>query len=378
MNAEDRINSYLQQRKENYLYRQLTVNQDSIDFSSNDYLGLSRSAFIRQQVDNDYKNNFSFKKSGATGSRLLNGNSELYDSVEAMLAKIHHAEAALIYNSGFDANVGLISTLARPNDTIFYDEMVHASIHQGMRLSGAKLISYKHNNYEDLEEKLKEHSAAGIGFIVTESIFSMEGDRPDLKKLAELAGIYAIHLILDEAHATGLFGSGGSGLCNEAGIEDKCFARIYTFGKAIGSHGAVVAVSQNLKDYLINFSKNFIYTTALETHNLLCVKHSYIYLQNNINQLFKLIYLNNYFKNKSKELNGRFEIRGDGPIFGIIVPGNKKCKDLAFYLQNHNLDVRAVLSPTVPEGFERLRIILHSFNTSREIDRLFLLLIDYK
>ncbi|HRH56553.1 MAG: pyridoxal phosphate-dependent aminotransferase family protein [Chitinophagales bacterium] len=378
MNAEYRINSYLQQRKENHLYRQLTVNQDSIDFSSNDYLGLSRAAFIRQQVDNDYKNNFRFKKSGATGSRLLNGNSELYDNVEAMLAKIHHAEAALIYNSGFDANVGLISTVARPSDTIFYDEMVHASIHQGMRLSGATLISYKHNNYEDLEEKLKEHSAAGIGFIVTESIFSMEGDRPDLKKLAELAGVYAVHLILDEAHATGLFGSGGSGLCNVAGIEDKCFARIYTFGKAIGSHGAVVIGSQNLKEYLINFSKNFIYSTALETHNLLCVKHSYIYLQNNINQLFKLVNLNNYFKNKSKELKDRFEIRGDGPIFGIIVPGNKKCKDLAFYLQNHNLDVRAILTPTVPERLERLRIILHSFNTSEEIDQLFSLLIDYK
>lgn len=377
MNAEDRINSYLQQRKENHLYRQLTVNQDNIDFSSNDYLGLSRSAFIKQQVAKEYKN-YQFQKSGATGSRLLNGNSALYEEVEELLAKTHHSEAALIYNSGFDANVGLISTVIRPNDTIFYDEMVHASIHQGMRLSGAKLIAYKHNNYEDLEEKLKANSTYEVAFIITESIFSMEGDRPDLKKMAELAATYEVELIVDEAHATGLFGSGGSGLCNEAGIEDKCFARIYTFGKAIGSHGAVVIGSQNLKEYLINFSKNFIYSTALEIHNLLCVKHSYIYLQNNINQLFKLIYLNNYFKNKSNELKDRFEIRGDGPIFGIIVPGNKKCKDLAFYLQSHNLDVRAILSPTVPEGLERLRIILHNFNTSGEIDQLFLLLIDYK
>jgi 8-amino-7-oxononanoate synthase len=378
MNAEDRINNYLLQRKENYLYRQLTVNQNYIDFSSNDYLGLSQSAFIRQQVENDYKYNFCFKKSGATGSRLLNGNSELYEEMEDLMAKTHHSEAALLFNSGFEANVGLISTVARSNDTVFYDEMVHASIHQGMSLCGAKLVSYKHNNYHDLEDKLKTNSAAQVGFIITESIFSMEGDKADLKKLAELASTYEVELIVDEAHSTGLFGSGGSGLCNEAGMEDKCFARVYTFGKAIGSHGAVVVGSKKLKDYLINFSKNFIYSTGLETHNLLRVKHTYIYLQSNTNQLFKLNYLNNYFKCRTLELKNRFEIRGEGPIYGILVPDNKKCKGLAIYLQNHNLDVRAILSPTVPKGTERLRIILHSFNTINEIDLLFFLLIDYK
>ena len=377
MNAANRINDFLEQRKENNLYRKLQNTNNLIDLSSNDYLGLSRSAFIRQQVELDYRN-YQFHKSGATGSRLLNGNSALFEEVEALLAKTHHAEAALLFNSGFDANVGLISTLIRPNDAIFYDELVHASIYQGMKLSGAKLIPFKHNNYIDLEEQLKTIKGFEVGFIITESLFSMEGDKADLRKLAEFASAYKMELVIDEAHATGLFGSKGSGLCNEAGIEDKCLARIYTFGKAIGSHGAVVVGSLKLKEYLINFSKNFMYSTALETHNLLCVKHTYFYLQNNINQLDSLFKLNKYFIERAKELKDKFEVCGEGPIFGILVSGNKLCKDLAAYLQKYNLDVRAILSPTVPKGKERLRIILHSYNQPAEIDRLFALLIDYK
>lgn len=376
MSLNTRIQNYLQQRKENHLYRQLSIKQDLIDFSSNDYLGFSRSAFIKQEVEKELKS-YAFHKSGATGSRLLNGNSELYEEVETLLAKTHHADAALLFNSGFDANVGLISTVARPNDTIFYDELVHASIGQGMRLSGAKLIAFKHNDLQDLENLL-QHTKFDIAFVITESLFSMEGDMPDLAKLAALAKTYHAELIIDEAHATGLFGSNGSGLCNVAKIEEECFARVYTFGKAIGSHGAVVIGSQNLKAYLINFSKNFIYSTALETHNLLSVKHSYNYLQNNINQLVNLFRLNEYFNKRTKELKLPYLVVGEGPIFGIIVGDNKKCKDIATYLQTNGFDIRAILSPTVPKATERLRVILHSYNKTEEIDRLFTLITDYQ
>lgn len=376
MNLNTRIQYYLQQRKENNLYRTLKNINGLIDFSSNDYLGLSRSVYIKQQVEIDAKN-YLHHKSGATGSRLLNGNSELFEEVEALLAKTHHAESALLFNAGFDANVGLISTVARPNDTIFYDELVHASIHQGMQLSGAKLVPFKHNDMLDLENLLKE-TTYDIAFLITESIFSMEGDKADLEKIAELSTTYKVALIVDEAHATGLFGSQGSGLCNVAKIEAKCFARVYTFGKAIGSHGAVVVGSQQLKEYLINFSKNFIYSTALETHNLLSVKHSYLYIQSNVNQIFKLIELNKYFNIKSELINDRFNVCGDGPIFGIIVGDNKKCLDLSTYLQLHGFDIRAILSPTVPKATERLRVIMHSYNTKEEIDCLFQLIIDYQ
>jgi len=376
MSVDERIQQYLQQRKENCLYRQLTVNHNLIDFSSNDYLGLSRSAFIKQQVENDLKK-YSFYKSGATGSRLLNGNSELYEEMETMLANTHHAEAALLFNSGFDANVGLISTIVRPNDTIFYDELVHASIHQGMQLSGAKLIAFKHNDMQELENLL-QNIVYDIAFIITESIFSMEGDMADLQKLADLTTKYDVELIIDEAHATGLFGSNGSGLCNVAKIEEKCFARVYTFGKAIGSHGAVVVGSQKLKEYLINFSKNFIYSTALETHNLLSVKHTYLYLQNYVNQRLNINNLNEHFILRSKSINSKFKISGEGPIFGIIVGGNQNTKDLATYLQINGFDIRAILSPTVPKSTERLRVIMHSFNKTEEIDQLFDLIVDYQ
>ena len=170
MNINDRIENYLLKRKEAHLFRQLSVNQMLIDFSSNDYLGLSKSAYIKQQVDIEY-NILKTTKSGATGSRLLNGNSSLFEDLEQLLADTHHAEAALLFNSGFDANVGLISTVARPNDVIFYDELVHASIHQGMQLSGAKLVPFKHNDMLDLENLLKE-TTYDIAFLITESIFS--------------------------------------------------------------------------------------------------------------------------------------------------------------------------------------------------------------
>lgn len=377
MSAEDSIRQYLQQRNEQSLYRQLSVNQYLIDFSSNDYLGLSRSALIRQQVAEASKN-YQFHKSGATGSRLLNGNSELYEQVEQLLASHHHAESALLFNSGFDANVGLIATVARPDDIIYYDELVHASIHQGMRLSGAELRAFLHNDYSDLVSKMEGRNGFKNAFIITESVFSMEGDQADLNILANLADQYHAELIVDEAHATGIFGSRGSGLCNEMGVEARCFARVYTFGKAMGGHGAVVVGKAWLKEYLINFSKNFIYTTALDTHSLLSVEHAYFFVQNNVNQFFKLKNIINYFRFRVTELKGKFELRGSGPIFGVIVPGNEPCRKLAVYLQQHGLDVRAILSPTVPEGQERLRVILHSFNTKEQVDYLLSLLIDYK
>jgi len=377
MELDERIHGYLQSRKENNLYRRLTLSEQLIDFSSNDYLGLARSAFIRQQVENELNENY-HAKSGATGSRLLNGNSALYSEVEEMLAEIHHAAAALVFNSGFDANVGLLSTVAQPRDIIFYDELVHASIHQGMKLSGARMVSFRHNDMQDLEQKLLDNTAFDVRFIVSESMFSMEGDKAKLKELAVLSNQYKAKLVVDEAHATGLFGINGSGLCKETDIEKSCYARIYTFGKAIGSHGAVVVGSELLKNYLINFSKNFIYSTALETSNLLRVKHSYLFIQSNKNQLIKLNNLIKYFNFKVLSLNAAISVCGEGPIYGILIGDNQKCRETAAYIQSKGFDARAILSPTVPKTTERIRIILHSFNTESQIDDFFGYLIDYQ
>ncbi len=377
MDVENRIKQYLEQRSKLGLLRKLSVVTDKIDFSSNDYLGLSRSAFLRQQIEAEYKQ-YHKQPAGATGSRLLNGNFELHEAVEQLLATHFHAESATLFNSGFDANVGLISTVARPGDYIFYDELMHASVHQGMTLSGAILVAFKHNDLEDLERKLNPIDTSINSFIITESVFSMEGDKSDLRQMADLASKYNANLIVDEAHATGIFGSLGSGLCNELNIENKCFARVYTFGKAMGGHGAVVVGAAWLKTYLINFSKNFIYTTAMDTHTLLSVKHSIFHAQLFINQRNKLFYLIQYFTEEIRASALVYRVYGNGPIFGIIVPGNNFCREFSVFLQQNGLDVRPILSPTVPIGAERLRIIIHSYNTKEQIDLLISLLVDYK
>ncbi len=377
MSIEHRMHSFLELRKQNNLYRNLKNTNNLVDFSSNDYLGISRSAYVKQKTALEYQK-YQYAKSGSTGSRLLNGNSELFDALEQDLADFHHAEAALMYNSGFDANVGLIATVVQKEDYVFFDALVHASLHQGIKLSNSKSVFYSHNDYVDLEQKLQLVPSTAQKYIVTESIFSMEGDKADLSELVRLSKKYNAQLIVDEAHATGLFGVHGSGLCNEYGVEKECFARIYTFGKAIGMHGAVVVGSHLLKSYLINFSKNFIYSTALDTHSLLGVKHSYKFIQFIYNQRIKLLNLINYFNNRICSLNIRYSILGDGPIFGLLVPGSEECRNLALYLQNNGLDVRPIVYPTVEKGKERLRIILHSYNTQKEIDTLISLIVEYQ
>lgn len=377
MDVENRIKQYLEQRSKLGLLRKLTLVTDKIDFSSNDYLGLSRSAFLRQQIEAEYKQ-YRNQPAGATGSRLLNGNFELHEAVEQLLATHFHAESATLFNSGFDANVGLISTVARPGDYIFYDELMHASVHQGMMLSGAILVAFKHNDLEDLERKLNQIDTSINSFIITESVFSMEGDKADLRQMADLSSKYNANLIVDEAHATGIFGSHGSGLCNELNIENKCFARVYTFGKAMGGHGAVVVGAAWLKTYLINFSKNFIYTTAMDTHTLLSVKHSIFHAQLFANQRNKLFLLIQYFEEEIRASALVYRVYGNGPIFGIIVPGNDFCRVFSVFLQQNGLDVRPILSPTVPIGAERLRVIIHSYNTKAQIEFLISLLVDYK
>ncbi|HNL85106.1 MAG TPA: pyridoxal phosphate-dependent aminotransferase family protein [Chitinophagales bacterium] len=365
-NLSKRINNYLKQRDDNHLFRKLTLSTDLIDFSSNDYLGFSRSAFIRQKVEQDLQR-LSGLKFGSTGSRLLNGNTALHEELENKLAKFYHAEAALLFNSGFDANIGLIATIARKGDIIFYDELVHASIQQGMLLSGAHLVSFCHNDIEDLKAQLEQIGNHQARFLITESLFSMQGDIAPLHQLAQLAKDAELNFIVDEAHANGIFGSLGSGLCNRDEIEEICFARVFTFGKAIGSHGGVVVGSKVLKDYLINFSKPFIYSTALNLADLLSVEHAYFLLQNNINQQLKINNLILYFNKRIRQKKLSQFITGDGPVYGFYVKGNENCRQAAAYLQTNGFDIRPILSPTVPKGKERLRIILHSFNKTDEI-----------
>jgi len=337
-------------------------NPSKVDFTSNDYLGLARSQELFQQIQNKTEG-LAKKWNGSTGSRLLSGNSDYTEATEHELAKLFKSESSLIFNSGYSANLGVLSSLPQRHDTILYDELAHTCIKDGARLSMAKRISFRHNDLNDLESKIKK--APGKIFIAVESVYSMDGDECPLRELTEIAEKFGAIIILDEAHSTGVRGTNGSGLAVSLGLEDKIAIRIFTFGKAMGVHGACVAGSETLKRYLINFARPFIYTTAMSPHSIVSIRCSFDYLMHNTQLQEQLdlkiqLYVTNVsgIQNRTNSLSS---------IQTVLFEGNETTKNAACELQQHNLDVRAILSPTVPPGSERLRICLHTFNSDDDI-----------
>ena len=355
---ESFLHNKLEQRKEESSYRQLRLTTPgSVDFSSNDYLGIVKNNLLPATNE--------LPSSGATGSRLLSGNYALIEETEALIASFHDSAAALIFNSGYDANLGLLSSVPQRGDTVLYDYLSHASIRDGIRLSFADAFSFRHNDLNDLEEKLQK--AKGTIFIVTESVFSMDGDVCPLQELVTLSEKYNAQLVIDEAHATGVLGEKGEGLVQQLGLQDMIFARVHTFGKACGCHGAAVLGSAALRDYLVNFARSFIYSTALPPQAVTHIRDSY--------RLFPTMTAE---REQLRRLVGQFQAAKTGismlssqtAIQGVIVPGNEQARAVAAFLQGEGLDVRPILYPTVPKGQERLRIVLHAFNTEMEVERL--------
>ena len=252
------------QRIENSSLRSLPTANHLIDFSSNDYLGFALSETIFDGTHKYLQDN-NIKINGATGSRLLSGNHILFDKTEQFIAQFHQSESALLFNSGYDANIGFFSSVPQRNDVILFDELSHASIRDGIKNSNAKSFKFNHNDLEDLEIQILKNKKS-ITYVVTESDFSMDGDSPNLEELARLCQKHNCYLIVDEAHALGVFGEQGEGLVQSLNIHHLVFARIVTFGKSLGCHGAAILGSNNLKEYLINFARSFIYTTALSPH----------------------------------------------------------------------------------------------------------------
>jgi len=359
----DFLSKKLQKRKEDGLLRKLSITDPAaVDFSSNDYLGFAKLKELWEPG--------TLEKYGSTGSRLLTGNDPITEETEAFIAKFHQAEAGLIYNSGYDANNGLFSCIAGKDDITIYDEYCHASIKDGARLSLAKHYSFRHNDIKHLESKIKRAEGNNI-FVAIESVYSMDGDIADLNGLVALKEKYKnIYLIVDEAHATGVFGDRGQGLVQHLGLENKFFARVHTFGKALGCQGAIVLGSQLLRDYLINFSRPFIYTTALPLPNILAIKRAYQLMESRDKSIQLLKDRIRYFNEKVSSSDIKNIITNQSAIQVMIIPGNENARSVAKHLQSKNFDVRPVLSPTVPIGKERLRICIHSYNTESEIDRL--------
>ncbi|WP_396217650.1 aminotransferase class I/II-fold pyridoxal phosphate-dependent enzyme [Flavobacterium sp.] len=357
-------------RKEANALRKLPVPTSGIDFSSNDYLGFAKNEQIFEAT-HQYLVDNTIKINGATGSRLISGNHNLYDITEKYIAAFHQSEAALIFNSGYDANVGFFSAVPQRNDVILYDELCHASIRDGIQMSHAKSYKFQHNDYEDLETKIAKLQTPNSEFqtiyIVTESVFSMDGDTPNMETLVLLSEKYSALLVVDEAHALGVFGEKGEGVIQSQQLQNKVFARIMTFGKGLGCHGAAILGSSELKEYLVNFSRSFIYTTGLSPHSVATILVAY----QNLNQSVELQKLkeNITFFNQQKQLLGikPLFVFSKSAIHSAIIPGNNKVKNIAAQLQEKGFEVKAILSPTVPEGQERLRFCLHSYTTELEM-----------
>jgi len=361
------INKYIlrkvEDRKAEGNFRSLKLIQGKVDLTSNDYLGIARDKAFQAIVEEEIRNNPAL--SGSTGSRLLSGNSAYAESLERKLASFHKAESALIFNSGFDANYGLLSCLPYKGDTIIYDELAHASIHDGIKSSKADSISFQHNDVADLRKKLAE--AKGLKYVVTETVFSMDGDMPPLQEIATLCREYDAGLIVDEAHATGVIGERGAGLVNDLGLENYCLARIHTFSKALGGHGAVILCSPDLRDFLINYCRPFIFSTALPFHSLAVVNCAYDYFPTLDDRRAQLTHLIAILRRAIGEESGIGLLPSDTPVQSVIIKGNEEARRVASLLQDAGFDARPILSPTVARGTERIRIGLHSFNTEQEI-----------
>ncbi|GAB2554342.1 aminotransferase class I/II-fold pyridoxal phosphate-dependent enzyme [Spirosoma aerophilum] len=358
------------------LLRQLRTADEFVDFCSNDYLGFARSTTLKKaiyQADQQHAD----ARTGATGSRLLAGQTRLANEVEEELARFYKTEAALIFNSGYDANIGLLACLPKAGDTLLTDELIHASMIDGARLSYAARHRFKHNDLDDLAAKLHQASQQpGQIFVAVESVYSMDGDTAPLVELAALCDQYGAALIVDEAHATGVYGSGtageqGEGLVVALGLQDRVLARVHTFGKALGVHGAAVVGPAVLRQYLINFARPFIYTTALPPHSLQAIRCAHEQLKQHPEGYHQLHQQLTYFRQRVGEvLPGSTWTNSHSPIQCLIIPGNEQARAVAAEAQRIGLDVRAILSPTVPAGQERLRLCLHAFNTTEEIDKL--------
>ncbi len=358
------ISSSLDQRKLNNSLRFLQPESSLIDFCSNDYLGFARSPELKKCFEAELSKYPAYRM-GSSGSRLLAGNDRFTEELEQEIAAFHQSPSSLLFNSGYDANLGIFSCLPQRGDTIICDEYIHASIIDGARLSHASRFIFKHNDLDSLKQKLK--LAKGRIYIAVESVYSMDGDEAPLTDICALARQFGAALIVDEAHATGIFGKSGRGLVHELELCNDVFARIITFGKGLGTHGAAVLGSMQLRSYLINFSRSFIYTTAASFSSHMAIKVAYTYLQSSNFQL-EIHQRIRYFKDCiNQDIN---LLPSRSPVQIILVHGNTRAKNIALKIQEEGFDVRAILSPTVPEGLERLRICIHNHNSMNEIESL--------
>lgn len=336
--------------------------KEYIDFSSNDYLGLSQHPeMIAAAVKASEKYG-----TGSGGSRLLSGDSELFHELEDKTAKFKGKEAALVFNSGYQANLGIISSLLPKEGTVFFDRLCHASIVDGIMLSGARFHRFKHNDPGHLEELLKKEKAEKP-LIITESVFSMDGDIAPLKEIASVKNIYGATLLVDEAHATGIFGKNGAGVVEDLGLSDEIELIMGTFSKALGSCGAYVACCEKIKQYLVNTCRSFIYSTALPPAAVTCNLKSIELVKMEPQRRKKLLELSGYFIDLLKK-NG-LDTQSRSQIVPVIVGENPEAVSLSDKLKTSGFWALPIRYPTVPKGESRVRFSLNYQHDKETLDK---------
>lgn len=330
-----------------------------INFSSNDYLGLSQEPEIKAAAI-ETLNNWG---AGSGASRLVTGSLELHHQLEATIAEWKRSEAAVLFNSGYQANQGILSGLCQQGDQIFFDSLAHASIRDGIVLSRAKSFEFHHNDSDHLESLLQSHSGSGLKIIITESVFSMDGDLAPLQELLHLAETYDCLLIIDEAHAVGVFGPKGAGRCPELKINSPRLIQIGTCGKALGSFGAYIACADVIAQLLFSRARSLIYTTALPPAVLAATQAAINFIQNHPERQAQLLRNQSYLR----ELSYQSVI---SQIFPVILGEETLVLEASHDLMNQGLWVQAIRPPTVPVGSARLRISLTAHHTHDQISTL--------
>lgn len=355
MNLPESLKNKLDDRRQNKRLRTLIDLDHLIDFYSNDYFGIAKLKFN------------SDRKQVSTGSRLISGNSLFVEQKEQEFADFFGYESSLLFNSGYDANVGVFSAILEKGDTVIMDNQCHASIRDGSRLSYAKTYTFFHNDIENLESKLK--LAIGNIYVVIESIYSMDGDVSPMLEINELCKKYKARLIIDEAHAGGVIGQYGKGYSHLLGIDKDIFIKLITFSKGYGNQGAIILCKHDVKEYLINYARSLIYTSALPENMIERISSSMELVANMDKERIHIDELTKYFIKLTEEKNIP-RIESTTHIQSFLIPEISELVNTTQKLRESGFAVRAISVPTVKMGTERIRICLHSYNTKDEIKNL--------
>jgi 8-amino-7-oxononanoate synthase len=359
----ERMAAALSALREADQYRGLTTSS-GIPLGSNDYLGLAThprlKEVIKQAVEED-------ARVASTGSRLLSGNDRRWDELESEFASFVETEAAIYFPSGYAANIGLLSSVLTRDDTVFSDAANHASLIDGIRLSRAKKVVFPHGDLDFLEDVLQRDTSAGKRLIVLESIFSMEGDHAPIADLIELCERFDAHLVVDEAHSTGVEGSEGRGLIHAFGRSERVLATVHTCGKALASMGAFVAGAEILREFLINHSRTFIFSTALPPYCAAHVRASLALARRAGAERIHLRKMSAYLRRGIKAA-GFDTGTSDSQIVPVILGTNDAAIRFAGALSGAGFAVRPIRPPTVPAGSSRLRLSLNASLSIENVD----------